>query len=384
MLTQLRAKTRKTRNAMNTVADDRSFQKNAMASFVQIGALLLLLILCFKIISPFLTIVVWAMIIAVALYPAHLALTNKLGGREKTSAAVFVLVGLAILIVPTYLTAGSSISALSSLGSGLQEGTVSVSPPDESVADWPIIGKRVYAGWTDAAENLEATLQKFQPQLAAFSEGVLKFAGSMFLGVLQFVISIIIAGVFLVSAEGGYKTAMMLSSSLLGERGNALVDLSVATIRSVAKGVLGVAVIQALLSGIGLAVMGVPAAGLWAGAVLILAIIQLPPLLVLGPIAVWIFSVAEPVPATIFAVYAFIVSISDSFLKPMFLGRGMEIPMLVILLGAIGGAILLGIIGLFLGSVILALGYEILKSWMETDELNNPKQPDAASAEETS
>jgi predicted PurR-regulated permease PerM len=130
--------------------------------------------------------------------------------------------------------------------------------------------------------------------------------------------------------------------------------------------------------------MGVPAAGLWAGAVLILAIIQLPPLIVLGPIAVWIFSVADPVPATIFAVYAFIVSISDSFLKPMFLGRGMEIPMLVILLGAIGGAILLGIIGLFIGAIVLALGYEILKSWMETDELNNPKQPNAEPAEETS
>jgi predicted PurR-regulated permease PerM len=324
------------------------------------------------------------MIIAVALYPAHQALTGKLNGREKTSAAVFVLVGLTILIVPTYSTAGSSITALSTIGSGLQEGTITVAPPDESVADWPIIGKRVHAIWSDAAANLESALKKYQPQLAAFSEGVLKFAGSMVIGVLQFVLSIIIAGVFLVSAEGGYRTALTLSSSLLGERGNALVDLSVATIRSVAKGVLGVAIIQAILSAIGLAVMGVPAAGLWAGAVLILAIIQLPPLIVLGPIAVWIFSVADPVPATIFAVYAFVVSISDSFLKPMFLGRGMEIPMLVILLGAIGGAILLGIIGLFIGAIVLALGYEILKSWMETDELNNPKQPNAGPAEETS
>jgi predicted PurR-regulated permease PerM len=362
---------------MNSVTADRSFQKNAMASFVQIGALLLLLIMCFRIISPFLTMVVWAMIIAVALYPAHVALASKLGGREKTSAALFVLVGLTILIVPTYLTAGSSISALSALGSGLQDGSITVAPPDESVADWPIIGKKVYAGWSSAAANLEVTLNEFQPQLAAFSQGVLKFAGSMAIGVLQFVFSIIIAGVFLVSAEGGYKTALAISSSLLGERGKALVNLSVATIRSVAKGVLGVAIIQAVLSAIGLAVMGVPAAGLWAGAVLILAIIQLPPLIVLGPIAVWIFSVAEPVPATIFAVYAFIVSISDSFLKPMFLGRGMEIPMLVILIGAIGGAILLGIIGLFLGAVLLALGYEILKSWMATDELNNPKEPAA-------
>ena len=160
--------------------------------------------------------------------------------------------------------------------------------------------------------------------------------------------------------------------------------MSIETIRSVAKGVLGVAIIQALLSGVGLAIMGVPAPGLWAGAVLILAIIQLPPLIVLGPIAFWVFSIADPVPATIFAVYAFIVSISDAFLKPMFLGRGMEIPMLVILLGAIGGAILSGIIGLFVGAVVLALGYEILKAWMATDELNNPKQLDIEPAEDAS
>ncbi len=359
---------------MNTEAVDRSFQKNAMASFVQIGALLLLLVWCFRILSPFLNIVMWAMIIAVALYPAHVMLAAKLGGRDKTSAIAFVLVGLAIVIVPTYLTADSSITALSTLGSDLQDGSVKISAPEDSVADWPIIGEAVYNGWSEATANLEDTLNKFQPQLAAFGQGVLKFAGSIAIGVIQFVISIIIAGVFLVSAGEAYKAALNLSSSLIGRRGNALVDLSIATIRSVVRGVLGVAIIQAILSGIGLAVMSVPAPGIWAGIVLILAIIQLPPLLVLGPIAVWTFSVAEPVPATIFAVYVFIVSISDSFLKPMLLGRGMEIPTLVILLGAIGGAMLSGIIGLFVGAVVLALGYEILKAWMETDELNNPKQ----------
>jgi len=106
-----------------------------------------------------------------------------------------------------------------------------------------------------------------------------------------------------------------------------------------------------------------------------LAIMQLPPIIVLGPIAFWVFSVAEPMPATIFAVYAFIVSASDGFLKPMFLGRGMEIPMLVILLGAIGGMIMSGIVGLFIGAIVLALGYEILVAWMDTDEFNNPRSP---------
>jgi predicted PurR-regulated permease PerM len=359
---------------MNNVAADRSFQKNAMASFTQIGALMLLLILCFRIISPFVTIVAWAIIIAVAIYPAHVMLAGKLGGREKTSATIFVLVGLAILVIPTYMTTDSSITALSTMGHNLKAGSVSISPPDESVADWPVIGKKVYSAWSSAADNLEATLKNFQPQLVAFSEGVIKFAGSIVIGVLQFVVSMIIAGVFLVSAEGGYKTARALSSSLIGERGNSLVDLTIATTRSIAKGVLGIAIIQAVFAGIGMAVMGIPAAGVWAGIVLILAIIQLPPLLILGPIAFWAFSIADPVPATIFAVYCFIVSFADAFLKPMLLGRGMDIPMLVILLGAIGGAMFVGIIGLFIGAIVLAVGYEILVAWMETDELNNPRQ----------
>jgi predicted PurR-regulated permease PerM len=111
--------------------------------------------------------------------------------------------------------------------------------------------------------------------------------------------------------------------------------------------------------------------------VLLLAIVQLPPIIVLGPIAIWVFSVADTVPATIFMVYAMVVSVSDGFLKPLFLGRGMETPMLVILLGAIGGMIMSGIVGLFVGAIVLALGYEILMAWMATDELNNPREPEA-------
>ena len=301
-------------------------------------------------------------------------LAARLGGREKLAATIFVLALLAILLWPTFALTGSSIEAMKIVSAELNDGAITIPPPNPSVAEWPLIGEAVFEGWSDAAVNLEASLNKFQPQLVAFGEWLLRFAGSFALGILQFVLSIIVAGVFLVSAQAGYQTSLKAASALLGERGVGLTNLSVETIRSVAKGVLGVAVIQALLSAIGLVMVDVPAAGIWAGIILLLAIMQLPPLLVLGPIAVWVFSVAEPVPATVFAVYAFIVSISDSFLKPLFLGRGMEIPMLVILLGAIGGMILAGIVGLFVGAVLLALGYEILMSWMETDEFNNPRE----------
>jgi predicted PurR-regulated permease PerM len=341
----------------DTTAADRNFQKNAMASFVQIAAVVILALWCLQIIAPFISIILWGMIIAVALYPLHASLAAKIGGKEKLSATLFVLLGLAILLVPTYILTDSSVTALRTVGAQLDSGAVTIAPPDESVAEWPLIGKRVFAIWNGAASNLEATINKFGDQLQQLAGTVLRMAGSMAVGVLQFVVSIIIAGVFLVGAEGGRRTSLTFATSLVGDRGEALTDLAVATIRSVAKGVLGVAIIQTLLAAIGLVVMGVPAAGIWSFLVLMLAIMQLPPL-----------------PATIFFVYALVVSFSDGILKPLFLGRGVEVPMLVILLGAIGGMIMSGIVGLFIGAIVLAIGYQILMAWMETDELNNPRQ----------
>jgi predicted PurR-regulated permease PerM len=138
-------------------------------------------------------------------------------------------------------------------------------------------------------------------------------------------------------------------------------------VRSVAQGVVGIAVIQALLAGMGLLAIGMPAAGLWALLVLILAVVQLPPLLVLGPIIVYVFSYADTLPAIIFTVWSLLVSASDGILKPMLLGRGVAVPMLVILIGAIGGMLLSGIIGLFVGAVILALGYKLFIAWLHED-----------------
>jgi len=357
-------------SSADSVTVDRRFLGNAMASFLQIGAVLLLLGWCFLIISPFISIIAWGLIISIALYPVHQKLTGLLGGRAKLSATLLVLTGLAILLIPTWTLTGSSVTALRSVAENVHDGNITIAPPDPSIAEWPVIGKPIYETWSGAASNLEVTLNKFQPQLLAFGQWALSFAGAMAIGILQFVFSIIIAGVFLLTADGAYRAALAIGSSLTGTgtRGKNLTDLSIQTIRSVTKGVLGVAIIQTILAAIGLVAMGVPAAGIWTGAVLMLAIMQLPPILILAPIAIWVFSVAEPVPATIFAVYSFIVSISDSFLKPMFLGRGVDVPMLVILIGAIGGALSSGIIGLFIGAVVLALGYQLLIAWMASDD----------------
>jgi predicted PurR-regulated permease PerM len=347
-------------NATESAVDQR-LVASAMVSASRIGALLLLLYLCLDIVAPFLHLLTWASIIAVALHPAHVSLSRRLGRREKPSAALLALTGIAILIVPVWLLGESTISGIQAAAESLRQGSASIPAPSPEVAEWPIVGERLHGIWSQAATNLEATLVPFGPQLKALGQRAVGFAAGAALTILEFIAAFAIAGVLLTTAEVSHRLAQAILGRLLGvERGRALTDLSTQTIRSVAKGVLGIAFLQALMASIGLVVMDVPAAGLWAGAVLALAIVQLPPILVLGPIALWVFSVAEPVPATIFLVYSVLVSFSDAFLKPLLLGRGVEVPMLVILLGAIGGVISSGVIGLFVGAVVLALGYEIL------------------------
>lgn len=355
-------------SASSSKTDER-FVASAMASFIQIGAFVLLLMLCYQIVAPFVHIVLWAIVIAVGLYPTHQALTTKLGGREKTSSVLLVLAGLLIVLAPVILTAESSIVAAQKFSTNVAAGTVNIPPPNDRVANWPVIGEPLYKFWSSAATSIQDTMNTYSDEIKRISHTLFGIAGGSILGALAFALSIIIAGVLMMHAESGHRTARNIAGNLMGEApGERMTGLSIMTIRSIVKGVLGIAIIQAVGALVGLLVMDVPAAGLWALAVLVVAIVQLPPWIVLAPIAVWVFSVAEPVPATIFAVYMLIVSVADMVLKPMLLGRGVDTPMLVILIGAIGGAIAMGIIGLFLGAVILAVSYELFIAWLAPKE----------------
>jgi len=348
---------------------DKTFMASAMASFIQISAVVILAWWCFSIIQPFIGVVLWGVIISVAAFPLHQNLVRRLGGREKLSAVILVLLGLTIIVLPAWMLAGSAMEGYSFLSERLGTGSLKVPPPNESVAGWPLIGDKLYAIWAGAAASLSDTLNHYGPQLRSIGMSAVSFAGGLTLGILQFVLATIVGGALLTSADSGYNMSRKVANRLAGsERGARLADLSIGTIRSVVKGVLGVAVIQALLAAVGLVIIGVPGAGLLAGAVLVLAIVQLPPWLVLLPVAIWYYSVAEAIPATIFLVYAIVVSLSDAVLKPMLLGRGLETPMLVILFGAIGGALTGGIVGLFVGAVVLALGYELFTTWAEPED----------------
>jgi len=345
--------------------DNGSFQKNMMASFIQIAALVALVSYCVIVVGPFAGLVIWGAVMAVAVYPLHLKLSSLMGGRQKLAATLLVIAGLVLVLIPGWLMVKSTILSVMGFAAQVQAGTVDIPPPADKVADWPLIGQQLYAIWDGAAQNVENTLAEFEPQLHQLAEWLIRRAGSTIIGMLQIAASLIIAGVALMFAKDGYSLSHKIAEKLVPGHGQSLADISIATIRSVTNGVLGVAMIQALLLGIGFFVMGVPHAGFLAAIVLITAIIQIPALLVVLPIVVWVFSVAAPVPATIFAVYSLLAAASDNVLKPILLGRGVDLPALVVLIGAIGGMIAYGIIGLFLGAVILGLGYTIASTWLK-------------------
>lgn len=367
----------------NTAGKDRDLLRQSVEIMIRIGLIFLLALWCFNIIAPFVAPVAWAAIIAVATYPLYARLVTSMKGRTGRAAVVFTLIMLSFVIVPVVLMSASTVGGVQELSSNLAEGAVKVPPPSDQVKEWPFIGEKTHKLWSSASQNLEATLKKIEPELKALGKWLLERGVTMGMTMLMFVASIIIAGVFLSSADKGEGVALKIANRLVGGHGDKIVALATATVRSVAMGVLGVAFIQALLAGIGLVAIGVPAAGVWALLVLLLAIMQLPPILVLGPIIVYVFSVEATTPAVIFAIYAAIVSASDGFLKPLLLGRGVDVPMLVILLGAIGGMVMSGIIGLFVGSIVLALGYRLFMAWLDwgVEPVEEAGAPDKVSPE---
>ena len=346
--------------------NNTDFTQNTIEAAIRLGLLMLLAAWCFMIVYPFIEPVMWGVIIAVAIYPLFIKLRSVMGERNKLASAVYTLLALAFLITPTLMISNSVIESSQAISEKYDQGQLQIPPPKEGVKEWPLIGEKLYAFWSQASTNLQGTIENYEPQLKQAGEKIIAIAAGAGGGILQFVISIIISGIMVANAPAAYKVTLKTFSRLTNEtQGEMFTNLSRDTIRSIAQGVIGIAIIQALLSGLGMYIMDVPAWGLWSLFILVLAIAQLPPLLVLGFVIAYVWTAAETTPAVIFTIYALIVSGSDSFLKPLLLGRGLKTPMLVILLGAIGGMLMSGIIGLFIGAVILALGYELFMEWLD-------------------
>jgi len=349
-------------------AFDKLFVRNMLESALRIGVVLILLWMAHDIVRPFLLPIVWGGIIAIAAFPLIHWLQPKVGGKRGFAVTLLTLFFIFLLVVPSYLFTESMIGAVQKLSANLNAGSLSVSAPPAKVAEIPLIGDKVYELWQSASKDLDEVLELIQPQLKAAITKTAGIIGHGLVDVLVFVASLLIAGVFMTYAESSSAAVQKLFVRLGGQKpGGEWAGLSVATVRSVLQGLVGVAIIQAVLCAIGFFAFGVPGAAIWTIVVLVLAIAQLPALIVVGPIIAWAFSASDGTSATIFAVWMVFAGASDNILKPILMGRGLNIPMPVILVGALGGMVAYGIIGLFAGAVVLSIIYRLYGDWLEQE-----------------
>jgi predicted PurR-regulated permease PerM len=346
---------------------DRVFMQRAVEAAIRIGVIAGLIIWCFIIARPFLVPFVWGAIIAIAVFHAYEWLRSGLGGRRITAAVLVTLLMLVLLVVPAVLLGDSLVSGARNVVNSFQSGELYIPPPPDSVAGWPLIGEPIAKTWTLASQNLEEALRQASPLLKGFGAWLLGAAAGAGVALLQFVLAICIAGALLANSAAAGRATRSVAKRLAEKRGLEFVAVAEKTVRSVASGILGVALIQALLAGLGFLVAGVPAAGLLTLICLIFGVIQLGVVIVLIPVVIYLFSTADTVTAVGFLIWAVLVAPVDNILKPILLGRGVDVPMLIIFVGAIGGFLNAGIIGLFMGAVVLALGYKLFLAWLAED-----------------
>lgn len=342
---------------------------------IRIGALGLLLYLALVLVWPFITVVIWSIVIAVALDPGYERLAHWLGGRRRLAAALITVVSLLVIIGPVTWLALGLIDSLRTVSEEFDVSALSLPPPPPSVKDWPLVGPYVFQFWDLASTNLQEALAKIAPQLKPLGSSLLGAAAEAGTGMIKFFAAIIVAGFLFAPAPQLVEAANRFSRRLSPERGEEFVTLAGATIRAVSRGVIGISVLQALLAGLGLMVAGVPGVSLITSAILILGIIQIGPTVVMAPLVIWSWFAMDTMAALLFTVYIVPVNFVDNALKPIVMGRGLQTPMLVILLGVIGGTLAYGITGLFLGPIILAVIWELLATWVREHEGAETHQP---------
>jgi predicted PurR-regulated permease PerM len=348
---------------------------------VRIGIIALLLYASLRILSPFLDLVVWGIIVAVALAPAHSWLMERLGASALRAAILLTAAALLFVVLPSLALGDALGSTAYRLAGDLQDGSVEIPPPSPSVKEWPVIGGQVHQVWLQASTNLDALLARSSDRLVELGGQLLRAAGSAILALAQFGASLVVAGFLLGWRERSSRLARDIFLRAAPEIGERLLRVTEQTVQGVAAGVLGVAIIQSTLVGVGLLVADVPYAGVWALLCLILGIVQLPIGMVVTPIVIYQFFNAPTAEAIGLFVYMVPVGLLDNVLRPLLMSRGVDAPMVVIIAGALGGFAVNGFLGLFTGAIILVLAYELLQVWLygtgeDAERLLTPSRSD--------
>jgi len=352
---------------------------------VRLALLALLVYWSFIVIRPFIPILAWSVVLTVALYPVFSWLSRLFGNRPKLAAAILTILNLGIVIGPATWLGLGAVEEFREFAAQLSAGTLEIPSPPAGVRNWPIIGTQLAALWEQASTNLRALLGEIVPHLKPLAGVMLSFAGTAGVGTIKFLIAVALTGFLFPAGPRLVAACRRFLSRVVAERSEDFLALAGATIRSVSQGVIGIAVAQALVIGIIFKVGDVPRAGLLAFVVMILGIVQIGSAVIVIPVLIWVWITKSFAAALLFTVLLLPVSLADNVLKPLVMGRGLTTPALVIFIGVVGGTLAHGIVGLFIGPIILAVAWELLTAWVRDDDARQARsdaeaQPTAGAA----
>jgi predicted PurR-regulated permease PerM len=314
---------------------------------------------------PFVVAVIWATMIVIATWPFLLAVQRRLGGRRGPAVAVMVLALLALLVVPTWLGISTIADNADRVGQAVRSlSTEGLPPPPEWLAGIPLVGERLSTAWQGLAGHPESLLARVQPYLKDAVGWIASKAGGLGATIVQFALTVLVSGILYASGETAADGVLRFLRRLAGTRGEDAGRLAAKAVRAVALGIVVTALAQTLLSGVGLWLAGVPHAGLLTAVVFVLCIAQLGPLLVVAPATIWLYSSGSAGRGTVMLVAALVAVTLDNVLRPVLIKKGADLPFLLILAGVLGGVLGFGIVGLFIGPVLLAVSWTLLVSWV--------------------
>ena len=332
----------------------------------------------FWIMRPFLIALIWATMIVVATWPLLVSLQRRLGGRRGLAIVVMTIAMLLVFVLPFWVAISTLAEYSDEVGVWTKSLQLATIPPPPAFVDHvPVVGPKVAAAWRDAAsEGWGALIAKLQPYVVQIARWLAAEAGTVGMLIVQFLLTIVIAAVMYANGESAATGVRRFGHRLAGARGEQSIQLAGQAIRGVALGVVVTALVQSLLGGLGLAVAGVPFAGALTMAMLMLCLAQLGPLVVLVPAVVWLFWTGDNLWGTVLLIWSAFVGTLDNFLRPFLIKKGADLPLLLIFAGVIGGLVSFGLLGIFVGPVVLAVTFTLLQAWV-----NETRDPAVAQGE---
>ncbi len=326
-------------------------------------------------IHPFLTPLIWAVIIVVATWPAMLRVQKFLGGRRWLAVTVMAVGLLMLLVVPLTLAITTIVDKSDEIINWIRSlSTLTLASPPKWLSRIPIVGPGLAGKWqhiaSTSSQELSAKLVPYTSKIVAW---FVSQAGSVGMLLLNFLLTVIIAAILYAKGETASGGAFHLARRLAGQQGENTLVLAAKAVRGVALGVVLTALIQSILGGIGLVITGIPANMLLTGIMFLLCIAQLGPALVLIPSVVWLYWSGQTLWGTVLVPFTIVACTIDNFIRPILIRKGADLPIVLIFAGVIGGLIAFGIIGLFIGPVVLAVIYTLLQAWVAETETDAEK-----------